>query len=65
MVDLDAPDPVKKYMDPENNGIVNRRGLSRKVLLQYDHYDCSVLTVVAAYFRSREGCARATASRLH
>ena len=57
MVDLDAPDPVKKYMDPENNGIVNRRGLSRKVLLQSVHSNRNVLTDVAAYFPSCEGCA--------
>ncbi|TBU29252.1 Aldo/keto reductase [Dichomitus squalens] len=34
MVDLEAPDPVKKYMDPENNGVINRRGLSRKHIFE-------------------------------
>ncbi|PIL33256.1 transporter [Ganoderma sinense ZZ0214-1] len=30
MVNLDDPDAAKKYMEPEQYGLVNRRGLSRK-----------------------------------
>ena len=31
MVNLDDPDAAKKYVEPERYGLVNRRGLSRKV----------------------------------